>query len=46
MKQEIKLSVDCEGLDETIAKANQLVKLLREAQQILSSLSRTDKLET
>lgn len=42
----IKLNVNNEDLDESIAKANQLVELLREAQHILSSLSGTDKSES
>lgn len=46
MDCEIKINVNSEDLDESIAKANQLVELLREVQHILSSLSGTDKSES
>lgn len=39
MGNKLKIELDCEELDEVIEKANQLSKLLREAQQIIDSLA-------
>ena len=36
---DIKIKVNCEELDKAIEKANRLVELLREAKQIIDSLS-------
>lgn len=38
---ELTISVDCTELDSVIDKANRLVELLREASQIINSLSGT-----
>ena len=42
---EATVNINCENLDVTIEKANQLVELLREAQQIIDSLSGAEKLK-
>ena len=36
----IRIHIDCTSLDEAIKKANRLVELLREAEQIINSLSK------
>ena len=43
MEQKVDISLDSEALDNTIEKANRLVELLREAQQIFDSLSGAEK---
>lgn len=42
----VTLEVSCPGLDETIKKANRLVELLREAADLIDSLSGELKSET
>lgn len=39
MSETVKVRIDVEPIDEAIEKANQLCKLLREAQQLIDSLS-------
>lgn len=46
VKNQIEINVNANGLDEAIEKANRLVELLREAQNIANSLFRTKKSET
>lgn len=46
MKKKVDISINCEDLDEVIEKTSRLVELLREAQQIIASLSSTCELET
>ena len=46
VKNQIEINVNANGLDEAIEKANRLVELLREAQNIVNSLFRTKKSET
>lgn len=46
MEQEVHIDLNTESLDKTIEKANRLVELLREAQQIADSLSGGKKLES
>ena len=41
----IAINVECKDLDIAIEKANRLVELLREAQQIIDSLSGPEKLK-
>lgn len=43
MKKEIKINVNTDDFDKAIKKANRLVELLREAQDIVNSLFRTKK---
>lgn len=38
MDETVKVGIDVEPIDEAIEKANQLCKLLREAQQLIDSL--------
>ena len=45
MDHEIHVELNSEDLDEAIKKANRLVELLREAQQIVDSLSGCRKSE-
>jgi len=45
-KQTVKIEIDKDELDTTIKKANRLVELLREAQQIVDSLSGKEMSET
>lgn len=45
MEQKINLSLDSRAFDDAIEKANRLVELLREVQQIVDSLSGTEKSE-
>lgn len=40
MEFDITIQIDCSKLDQSIEKANRLVELLREAEQIIDSLSR------
>lgn len=46
MNQTVKIEIDSEELDAAIEKANRLIELLREIQQIASSLSGRNRLET
>lgn len=46
MEKKVSVIVESSGLDEITEKANQLVKLLREAKQIINSLSSEDELES
>ena len=46
MDNQVKISVDSKNLDAAISQANRLVELLREVQQIISSLSGTNKSES
>lgn len=46
LKTTIEIEVDAEQLDNAIEKANRFVCLLREAEQIINSLSHTDKSES
>lgn len=46
MDKEVKISVDSKNLDEAMSKVNRLAELLREVQQIISSLSGTNKSES
>ena len=43
MKTKVAIRLDCTELDSAIEKANQLVELLREAQQIVNSLSEKEQ---
>lgn len=45
-KKEINIEVKADGLDEIIEKTNRLVELLREAQQIIDSLTVNRNIET
>lgn len=45
MERKIDIVLDSEALDEAIKKANRLVELLREVQQIVDSLSGAEKSE-
>lgn len=45
MEQKVEIGLNSETLDEAIEKANQLVGLLREVQQIIDSLSGARKSE-
>lgn len=45
MEQKVDISLDSEALDNAIEKANRLVKLLQEVQQIVDSLSGAEKSE-
>ncbi len=45
MDQTVKIEIDDTALDGMIKKANRLVELLREAQQIVDSLSENKKLK-
>lgn len=45
-EREISIDFNVKPLDEAIEKANRLVELLREVQQIVDSLSGTKKSET
>lgn len=38
MEQKVKISLDSKELDQAIEKANRLIELLREVQQIIDSL--------
>ena len=44
MEKEIMINLNSKAIDQAIEKANQLVELLREAQQIIGSLSGPEKL--
>lgn len=44
-KNNVTVNIETKGLNEAIEKANRLVELLREAEQIIGSLSK-DLLET
>ncbi len=46
MEKTIKIEVNSDELDSIIEKANRLVEILREAQQIVNSLSTKEMLET
>lgn len=46
MEKKVSVIVESSGLYEITEKANQLVKLLREAKQIINSLSSEDELES
>ena len=46
VKQQIDIKVNVDDLDKAIEKANRLVELLREAQNIVNSLFRTKKSKT
>lgn len=46
MEQKVDISIDSEALDNAIEKANRLVELLREVQQITASLFRAERSET
>lgn len=46
MEQKVDINLDSESLDKAIEKANRLVELLREVQQIVDSLFGTKKLES
>ena len=46
MEKQLKIKVDFTPLDEGIEKANRLVELLQEAQQIINSLSENLKSDT
>lgn len=46
MEREIAICFDSKALDDAIEKANQLVELLREAQQVVDSLFGTEKSES
>lgn len=45
MEQKVDIRLDSEALDNAIEKANRLAELLREAQQIVDSLSGAEKSE-
>lgn len=45
MEQKVDISLDSGALDNAIEKANRLVELLREVQQIVDSLSGAEKSE-
>lgn len=45
MEKKIDVSLDSEALDNAIEKANRLIELLREVQQIVDSLSGAEKSE-
>ena len=45
MEQKVAIRLDSEELDNAIEKANRLVELLREVQQIVDSLSGVEKSE-
>lgn len=45
MEQKVAIRLDSEELDNAIEKANRLVELLREVQQIVDSLSGAEKSE-
>lgn len=42
MEQKVEISLNSESLDNAVEKANRLVELLREVQQIVDSLSGAD----
>ena len=44
VEKEIMINLNSKAIDQAIEKANQLVELLREAQQIIGSLSGPEKL--
>lgn len=46
MKRTIQIQVDSASLDEALAKAERLAELLREAQQIVSTMMCQDKSES
>lgn len=46
MEQKVAISLDSEALDNAIEKANRLVELLREVQQIVDSLFGTEQSES
>lgn len=46
MNAEMAVNVSCENLDVMIEKANRLIELLREAQQIIDLLSGKEKLKS
>lgn len=45
MEPQVNISLDSEELDIALEKANRLIELLREAQQIIDSLSRGKTLD-
>lgn len=45
MEQKVDISLDSGALDQAIEKANRLVELLQEVQQIVDSLSGAEKSE-
>lgn len=46
IEQTVKIEIDSKELDAAVKKANQLVGLLKEAQQIASSLADKEELES